>query len=98
MTDIVLDARTRAMTVEELLERTALGPVRLLSPDGTPLGELAAARPFPNGFHAGVESSAPGVRRRDDRPRPDSISGDDLRARWRALDAARTGTPGGDPA
>ncbi|NNJ27168.1 hypothetical protein [Alienimonas chondri] len=95
MTDIVLDAKVRAMSVGELLERTALGPVRLIDAKGNPLGELAAANPFPDGFRAGVEASPAGADRRA-RLREGAVSGDELRARLRGLiadsDVRSTGT------
>ena len=93
MTDIVLDARTRAMTVGELLDRTADGPVRLIDPSGAPRGELAAAQPFPGGFRAGIESH----RSPTGRPREGSLTGDEMRAHWRARLAERNETVAGEP-
>ena len=40
MTDIVLNAEARAMTVGELLDRAARRPVRLVDMTGAAVGEL----------------------------------------------------------
>ena len=84
MTEIVLDARARAMTVGELLDRTAEGPVRLIDPDGAERGKLTASSPIPRGFVAGVEANV----RRGDRPRPGALTGPELRAKLQSLGAA----------
>ena len=89
MTDIVLNAKARAMTVGELLDRAARRPVRLVDPTGAAVGELFGeldgAAAFPGGFTAGRESPP----LHGARHRRGGMTGEELRAMWRAMADAR---------
>ena len=76
MTDLVLDA-ARALTVEELLDRTPADGLRLVHPGGWVVGEFKLRR-LPLTF--GEMDPGPG------RPRG-GMSGDRLRARLADLEA-----------